>query len=560
VTNTANVSGGGESNTGNDAASDPTTIGSGAGNHAPVAVGDAIEVAPNGQTNVLVGDPIVPSKVLDNDFDADGDTLTATQLSNPTHGTANVLPDGEFTYQNNGTGTTDSFTYKACDASQCSAETTVTVTIGVGLDNHVPFAVGDAIQVGQNGMTNVLIGDPNVPSSVLDNDIDPDGEALTASKLTNPTHGDLSTFHADGTFSYHNTDPLSPTDGFLYQACDPNGACDLGVVTITIGNNLSDHAPIVVDDAIQAAPNPPGNVTNALIGDLNIPSSVLDNDNDPDVGDTLTAIKISGLLNDSGTLDFHPADGTFTYTYTNPIPTSDSFLYEACDAEGSCKPGLVNITITNAPLDLPPIGMDDAIQVAPNGTATTLVGDPNVPSSVLDNDNDPNDAHNTLKAYVISAPTNGQITLNPDGTFIYVNTNPIADAFQYEVCDPMGACVPATVTVTINGNAPSVICVLPKQIDSVGDVINLDLSLLFAPPASQSLSYSATNPPPTLSIMGSLLSGTLTTSGTYTSGLNATTVPGGVSASENVIFEVLPAGDILLRDGFDTGTASQPCQ
>lgn len=155
---------------------------------------------------------------------------------------------------------------------------------------------------------------------------------------------------------------------------------------------------------------------------------------------------------------------------------------------------------------------------------------------------------------------NGHVTLNTDGTFVYVNTNPAADSWQYEACDSSGACVAATVSVTINQQAPTVSCVLPKQVDVVGDAVSIDLSLLFTPPAGQSLSYSATNPPPTLSIIGSLLSGTLTTSGTYTSALNATTVPGGASASENVIFEVLPAGDILLRDGFDAGTTSQPCQ
>ena len=96
--------------------------------------------------------------------------------------------------------------------------------------------------------------------------------------------------------------------------------------------------------------------------------------------------------------------------------------------------------------------------------------------------------------------------------------------------------------------------------DSFIQLVSIDLSLLFTPPAGQSLSYGATNAPPALSIVGSLLTGTLTTSGTFTSALNATTVPGGASASENVIFEVLPAGDMLLRDGFDTGTTSPPCQ
>ena len=115
-------------------------------------------------------------------------------------------------------------------------------------------------------------------------------------------------------------------------------------------------------------------------------------------------------------------------------------------------------------------------------------------------------------------------------------------------------------SVTINASAPTVSCVLPTQVDKVGDAVTLDLSLLFTPPSGQSLTYSATNPPPPLSIIGSLLTGILSTSGTYTSALNATTVPGGVSASENVTFQVLPAGDILLRNGFDDPSQAQACQ
>ena len=106
----------------------------------------------------------------------------------------------------------------------------------------------------------------------------------------------------------------------------------------------------------------------------------------------------------------------------------------------------------------------------------------------------------------------------------------------------------------------SVTCVLPPQLNMVGDTINLDLSLLFAPPPGKSLSYSVTNPPSPLSIMGSLLTGTLDTSGIYMSTLVATTVPGGVSATENVRFQVLPAGDVILRNGFENASVSQTCQ
>ena len=64
---------------------------------------------------------------------------------------------------------------------------------------------------------------------------------------------------------------------------------------------------------------------------------------------------------------------------------------------------------------------------------------------------------------------------------------------------------------------------------------------------------------PALLLVGSLLSGTLGPSGTYTATFKATTVPGGMSATEDVQFVILPAGDILLRNGFDVDDPNLLC-
>lgn len=534
-------------------------VSDGSGNHTPIAVGDAIEVAPNDISSALVGDANVPASVLDNDHDADGDSLIAVELSGPAHGDLlQFNPDGTFVYKNTSNAAIDSFTYRACDLFACSPPTTVTITIGTGLDNHLPFATDDAIQVAPHTATGDIVGDAKTTDSVLDNDVDPDGDALTATKLSDPTHGDLVFFNSNGTFSYQNhPNDNATTDTFAYSACDTHGACDLGVVSITIGNAPTDHVPVVVDDAIQVAP---GQAASTLIGDLNVPGSVLDNDSDPDAGDTLTAIKVGPLLNNSGTISLN-ADGTFTYQNTDQQATTDTALYEACDNIFACTAGIVTISINNNPLDNAPIATNDAIIVGPHGSTSMLVGEG---TSVLANDTDPGD---TLTAHVISAPSNGHVTLNLDGTFTYYNDDPApgVDSWQYEACDGEGACSAATVSVTIDPNAPTVTCVLPRQVDVVGDTVNLDLSLLFAPPANESLSYSATNLPPSLSVVGSLLTGTLQASDValspYTSTLMATTVPAGVSAIEDVVFQVLPTGEILLRDGFDgPGALSQPCQ
>ena len=48
-------------------------------------------------------------------------------------------------------------------------------------------------------------------------------------------------------------------------------------------------------------------------------------------------------------------------------------------------------------------------------------------------------------------------------------------------------------TFAVNASeAPTVSCVLARQVEVVGDTVGLDLSLLFAPPANDTLSYSAT--------------------------------------------------------------------
>ena len=532
-----------------------TIAGGGLPNNAPAAVGDAIQVALSGTATTLVGGA---NSVLANDTDPDGDPLHAALVSGPTHGTLVLDPQGTFSYHNTTNVATDSFVYQACDsgAPMLCAQATVTISIGSGPTNHLPFPVDDAIDVSAGGNVDSLVGGAQ---SVLANDIDPDaGDTLHASLLSGPTHGILTFANSgDGTFSYTNANDGAPTDGFVYQACDNHGACAAGVVSITVGGAQTNHLPIVVDDAVQVAPN---GTTSVLIGGAD---SVLGNDSDPDPGETATlaATKISGLLANSGSLTFGN-DGTFTYQNTDTSVTHDSFLYEACDVHGACTGGIVTLSITNQTDQLPTTA-DDAIAVAPTGIAVDLVGDANVIDSVLDNDTD--DIGDTLRAQLISAPTNGHVTLNDDGTFVYVNDFPIDDDFMYEACDDFGACVPAMVSITINQAAPVVSCLLPRQVNEVGDTVSIDLALLFTPPPGQSsLSYSATGLPPSLSVVGSLLSGILQANDVpgspYASTLTATTSAGGASASENVMFQVLPAGEILLRNGFEDAAQHPPCQ
>jgi VCBS repeat-containing protein len=68
--------------------------------------------------------------VLTNDYDADGDTLSAVLNAGPSHGSLTLNQDGSFNYTSyaNFNGA-DSFTYYANDGTADSALTTVTITI-----------------------------------------------------------------------------------------------------------------------------------------------------------------------------------------------------------------------------------------------------------------------------------------------------------------------------------------------------------------------------------------------------------------------------------------------
>ncbi len=188
-----------------------------ASNTPPVAADDAYIIRSVG---ILV-DP-APG-VLGNDGDADGDALSAVQITGPSHGSVSLLSDGTLVYEANlGFTGTDSFTYVANDGSVDSNVATVTIRV-----NNRPVASNDVYS------TNQGVDLPVAVPGVLGNDTDGDADALTAVLISGPNNGQVS-LEADGSFLYEPDTGFNGTDMFAYVANDGIEDSEVAYATITV--------------------------------------------------------------------------------------------------------------------------------------------------------------------------------------------------------------------------------------------------------------------------------------------------------------------------------------
>ena len=195
-------------------------------NTAPVAVADSYSTPTN--TTLTVAAP----GVLANDTDADGNSLTAIKVSDPTHGTLTLGATGSISYvPTTGYSGPDSFTYKANDGTVDSNTVTVSLTV-TAPGNTAPVAVADSYSTPRN--TTLTVAAPGV----LANDSDADADPLSAIKVSDPTHGTL-TLGATGAISYVPTSGYSGPDSFTYKAND--GTVDSNTVTVTLTVTVAGH-------------------------------------------------------------------------------------------------------------------------------------------------------------------------------------------------------------------------------------------------------------------------------------------------------------------------------
>jgi len=392
--------------------------------------------APNAEDDTYTTDEdklltVTAPGVLENDNDLDGDTLTVTLVASTTNGTLALNPDGSFAYTPNpGWSGNDTFTYAANDS--ILASNTATVTITVNPMNKPPNAHDDAYGVNEGEILTVAA------PGVLENDNDPDGDALAAVLATESSHGSV-TLGTDGSFTYTPDSGFSGTDTFTYRASD--GDLDSKVATVTITVTPVNEVPAAVDDTYAT--------DEAVALSVNAPG-VLGNDDDPD-GDTLTAVLVDGASH--GTLTLNP-DGSFVYTPDANFAGTDSFTYRASDGELESATATVTITVTA--VNHPPVAADDACTLEQDTTHTEPA------PGVLANDDDLDG--DGLTAVLENSVSHGSLTLNTDGSFTYMPNAGWSgtDSFTYKAFDGELYSGAAAVTITVTeaaNNLPEVTAV-----------------------------------------------------------------------------------------------------
>src|SRR3954468_625822 len=113
-------------------------------------------------------------------------------------------------------------------------------------------------------------------------------------------------------------------------------------------------------------------------------------------------------------------------------------------APAAARRSAPRISIT--PVNDAPVANADAITVAEGGAITVLAGGT---TSVLANDTDAE--NDGLTAVLVSGPSHGTLTLNPDGTFSYRHdgSETTTDSFSYTANDGSANSDPVTVSIAI---------------------------------------------------------------------------------------------------------------
>ncbi len=296
--------------------------------------------------------------------DPDGDPLTYTVLTSPSHGSlSGTAPTLAYTPNADYSGT-DSFTFKVNDGKADSAPATVTIT--VLSENDIPIAETLSIKMREGDEESIVLKGS-----------DPEGELLTYTVITNPFYGRLS--GAAPNLTYTPNPRYSGRDSFTYK----------------VNDGLNDSIPVTVSiTVIPLGDGPRAKIDHAMTQeDSPLTIDVLANDmvlNEP--------VKLSAITQGKNGSVIVNTNQTVTYTPNNNFHGTDSFTYTISDKKSQSDVATVEIIVS---------GINDAPSIKTKPVTVAMV---NMKYSYDVNATDPDGDKLTysLEAYPIG------MTINPN--------------------------------------------------------------------------------------------------------------------------------------------------
>jgi VCBS repeat-containing protein len=282
-------------------------------------------------TNEDVAAVIPIADLLANDGDIDGDLPTFVAAGGGVNGTVEVVgdtvvftPAPDF----NGTG---SFEYAVQDGNGGFAFASVTVTVDPVAD--APVANNDAVSTEQGVPLTVPA------SSLLANDTDADGDALSVVAVGGATGGTVSL--VDGNVTFTPNADFTGSGTFHYVVSDGTGNHALGQVAVEVAAvEVENTLPVAADDSLIAAQD-----TQSMIA----AADLLANDFDAD-GDVLSIMGVGDAT--GGTVEM--VDDQITFTPDAGLVGVASFTYTISDGRGGTATGTVTLDVVGAPENPPP--------------------------------------------------------------------------------------------------------------------------------------------------------------------------------------------------------------
>ena len=359
-------------------------------------------------------DQVFNGNLANGEYDVEGSSLSYSISATATGAQINSSGNGQFTYTpaNNWFGT-ETLNVNVCDDQ--NGCTTTTLTITVNSVNDLPTALP----------VNLTTTEDNPIIDQLSGFVsDVETAQLNYSLLAAPANGTLNIANS-GLITYSPPANYSGVSSATFEACDANGACVSGIISLTV---------TAVNDAPQAQ-----NITLNINEDQTsngIANGITDVDH-ANLSITITAAAQHGEFNLG-------ANGSYSYIPNDNYFGTDFISYTVCDPLGLCANGQFIVNIASVE-DFPQVTGESLAVVEGN----VLNG--NAASNDSDGDGD------LLTYQLLGSAQNGTLVFNSNGTFSYTSNPGFLgnESVNYMVCDANNNCASATLSIDVlTANTP----------------------------------------------------------------------------------------------------------